>query len=499
MRQYDALATHFDEIASFSHAISLLGWDWSVMMPSGGAEARSTTQAHLKTYLHRLKTQPDLLERIDKAASEDLNEMERANLNLMRDSAVSARAIPEELVQALSKQSSKAEHAWRSLRKENNWRDFAPLLGDVIRLTRDKAEALATATNRTPYNALLHQYEPGLSCADIDPIFDDLSGFLPTFIDAALDKQKARKPQLPEGPFAQAKQETMGREIMRQMGFNFDHGRLDTSTHPFCGGVAADTRMTTRYNDDEWFLALLGIIHETGHGLYQQNLPMPWQRQPAGQARGMAVHESQSLLFEMQVARGRAFNQYLAPIARKTFGIEANQPAWQPENLYHIASKVERGFIRVDADECTYPCHVMLRYGIEKDFIAGKLDVHDLPERWDADMQRLLGISTLGNDKNGCMQDIHWPYGMMGYFPTYTLGALMAAQLMAAVRTQHPDIDTHIANGNLVPITDFMRQHIWQHGSRHSMQELVKMATGKPLDATAFKHHLQQRYIEEMV
>lgn len=499
MRQYDSLATHFDEIASFNHALAMLGWDWSVMMPSGGADARAITQAHLKTYSHRLLTQPDLLERMDKAASEDLNDMERANLTLMRDRVVCSLALPEELVQAMSKQASKTEHAWRNLRKENNWRDFAPLLADMVRLTRDKAAALAEATNHSPYDALLHTYEAGVTCADIDPLFADLSGFLPGFIEQALEKQKSRQPQLPAGPFAQAKQENMGREIMRQMGFNFDHGRLDTSTHPFCGGVAADTRMTTRYNDDEWFLALLGIIHETGHGLYQQNLPMPWQRQPVGQARGMAVHESQSLLFEMQIARGRAFNEYLAPVARKTFGIEASHPAWQPENLYHISSKVERGFIRVDADECTYPCHVMLRYGIEKDFISGALDVHDLPERWDADMQRLLGISTLGNDKNGCMQDIHWPYGMMGYFPTYTLGALMAAQLMATVRKQYPDIDAQIAKGNLASIADFMRQNIWQHGSRYSMQELLKKATGKPLGVEAFKTHLKQRYIDEAV
>jgi len=294
------------------------------------------------------------------------------------------------------------------------------------------------------------------------------------------------------GPFATAQQRALGVEIMGLLGFDFDGGRLDVSTHPFCGGVPEDVRITTRYTEDDFMRSMMGIVHETGHARYEQNLPRETVSLPVGRARSMGIHESQSLSFEMQLGRSPAFLALIAPLVRQHLG---DQAAFTPDNLARLYTRVHPGLIRVDADELTYPAHVILRYEIERDLINGQIEPDDIPALWDEKMAQYLGVDTRGNYQNGCLQDIHWTDGSFGYFPSYTLGAMYAAQYFATIRDQHPELDARIAAGDLSPLFDWLKGNIWTQASRWPTPELVQRATGEPLNPAHFKAHLQRRYL----
>jgi carboxypeptidase Taq len=264
------------------------------------------------------------------------------------------------------------------------------------------------------------------------------------------------------------------------------------STHPFCGGVPEDVRITTRYTEDDFMRSMMGIVHETGHARYEQNLPRETVSLPVGRARSMGIHESQSLSFEMQLGRSPAFLALIAPLVRQHLG---DQAAFTPDNLARLYTRVHPGLIRVDADELTYPAHVILRYEIERDLINGQIEPDDIPALWDEKMAQYLGVDTRGNYQNGCLQDIHWTDGSFGYFPSYTLGAMYAAQYFATIRDQHPELDARIAAGDLSPLFDWLKGNIWTQASRWPTPELVQRATGEPLNPAHFKAHLQRRYL----
>jgi carboxypeptidase Taq len=361
-------------------------------------------------------------------------------------------------------------------------------------LTRDTAAAKAEALGVGSYEALLDQYEPGGSTVLIDRLFAEIEEFLPELLDAALACQAARpQPDAPRGPFSIADQRRAAVALIERIGFDFTHGRLDESAHPFCGGTPDDVRLTTRYDEADFSSALMGVLHETGHGLYERGLPPEWRRQPVGEARGMAVHESQSLFLEMQVCRSRAFAGFAAPILRGIFGGEGG--VWEPEAVYRRQIRVEPGPIRVDADEVTYPAHVILRYRLERAMLAGDLLLPDLPGAWSDGLKQAIGV-TPASDREGCLQDIHWYDGAWGYFPTYTLGALIAAQLFAAARQAVPELLPTIERGEFAPLLDWLRTHIHAKGSLLSTADLVEAATGAPLGAAAFERHLRERYLE---
>jgi len=287
------------------------------------------------------------------------------------------------------------------------------------------------------------------------------------------------------------KQRGLGERLMRTLGFDFDAGRLDVSLHPFCGGVPGDVRITTRYTEDDFTESLMGVLHETGHALYEMGLPDDWRYQPVGQARGMALHESQSLLIEMQACRSREYLEFAAPLMRETFG--GTGAVWDADNLYRLYTRVDRSFIRVDADEVTYPAHVILRYRLESALIAGDMKLADLPGAWNDGMEELLGIRP-PEDRLGCLQDIHWYDGAWGYFPTYTMGAMAAAQLFAAAKEARPEIPEGISKGDFAPLVGWMRENLHTKASSGSTDELMQAATGKPLGTEAFKAHLEARY-----
>jgi carboxypeptidase Taq len=279
---------------------------------------------------------------------------------------------------------------------------------------------------------------------------------------------------------------------MRLLGFDFEAGRLDVSTHPFCGGVPEDVRITTRFREDEFLSSLMGTIHETGHARYEQGLPRGWLGQPVAEARSMALHESQSLSFEMQLASHPGFVALLSPLVCEAFG---EQPAFAPANLHRLITRVQRGLIRVDADEVTYPAHVILRFEIERPLIEGDIEPDDIPAMWDAKMAELLGLDTRGNYKDGPLQDVHWPEALFGYFPCYSLGAMYAAQWFAAMRRAMPDLDARVGAGDLGCIFDWLQANIWSQASSHTTDDLAIRASGEPLNPAHFRAHLQARYL----
>jgi carboxypeptidase Taq len=344
-----------------------------------------------------------------------------------------------------------------------------------------------------PYDALMDGYQPGVTAADVAPVFAAYETWLAEALPRAEELQARRPAPRPfAGSFPVEAQRALCQEMAERVGLDFHHARLDESLHPFCGGNPSDVRITTFYDEANPAKALLGVLHETGHAMYERHLPAGFARQPVGEAAGMAAHESQSLIVEMQACRTDAFLAFLGPRLRTAYGVDAKVAA--PENLAQLWRRVARGFIRVDADELTYPAHVILRFRLERALIAGELDVAGLPSAWNEGMRAMLGIVP-PDDAQGCLQDIHWHDGAFGYFPAYTLGAMAAAQLMAAIRREIPDLDAQLRKGDLTAMMRWLNLHVHGQGARLGFQDLLRSATGKPLDPADFTAHLTQRYL----
>ncbi|TWT02080.1 carboxypeptidase M32 [Reyranella sp. CPCC 100927] len=492
---YHDLEARFRRLSAIEGALAILGWDRATMMPAGSAEDRGEQTATLGVLAHEILTASqvgDLLAAAEAAGG--LDAWQTANLREMRRGWIHATALSPALVEAMARATTKCEMAWRAARPKNDFASLKPHLQAVLDLVRETAQAKADKLGLSTYDALLDQYEPDGRAARIDALFAELEAFLPDLLQRVLQHQAARPAALPlPGPFPIEAQRQLGIEMMKAVGFDFGKGRLDVSAHPFTGGTPDDVRLTTRYDESDFARALMGVLHETGHAMYEAGLPAAWRHQPVGRARGMALHESQSLLLEMQACRGRAFITFAAPRMRAAFG--GTGRAWDADNVLRLYTVVKPGFIRVDADEVTYPLHVILRYRLERALIAGDLALDDLPAAWNDGMQRSLGIRP-PTDAEGCLQDIHWPDGAWGYFPTYTLGALAAAQLFQAAGAADPDIEPGLARGDFAPLYRWLRTNVHAKGASASTDDLLRAATGTPLAAAAFRRHVEQRYLQ---
>lgn len=496
MENYKTLEKVFKKISDIDQAQSVLHWDMAVKMPSGGAEARAEQLATLQSITHGILTDDGVYDLYDGARnnSKKLNGWQQANLKEMGRVLKHANAVPKELLTELTRAGSKCEMVWREARANNDFKILQPHLEKVVKISREIAKVKGEAFGCSPYEALLDQYDPGRKESQLDKIFDDLKGFLPDFITAVVEKQKADgEPTELQGPFNIEKQKKLGIQLLENLGFDFDQGRLDESHHPFCGGYQTDIRITTRYDENDFTSALMGVMHEGGHAMYEAGLPKKWQGQPIGDARGMSIHESQSLLIEMQACRSAEFLKYAIPVMKKTLG--AKGKGWSFDNIYKLYTRVEPSLIRVDADEVTYPAHVMLRYYIEKYLISGEMEVADLPDAWNQGMEKFLGVKP-DSDKNGCMQDIHWMDGSFGYFPTYTLGAIYASQLFAAAKKADETITPSLAKGDFKPIVAWLNKNIHEKGCKQTTEALIKSATGSALDVNAYKEYLKGKYLD---
>lgn len=489
---YDELARSCTRLHHFQHLHDVAYWDQATMMPASGNEARAAALAEVSALTHALRIDPARGALIEAAQAEPLDDFQRANLREIRRDWLRATALPDELVRRRALATARCEHAWRTQRPANDWKGFLPNLREVVEVTREEARRLSDRNGLSLYDSMLDQYEPGMRSAEVARIFADVRDWLPGLIRDVIARQADDRVLVPHGPFDLAGQRALCQDVMDLLGFDFRAGRLDESTHPFTGGVPEDVRMTTRFREDTFLESLLGTIHETGHGCYEQNLPRNWLGQPVALARSMGIHESQSLAYEMQLATHPGFARLLGPLLSRHFG---HQDAFEPDNLHLLLNRVKVGPVRVEADQVTYPAHILVRFDIERALIDGEIGVADIPAVWNDAMRDLLGLDLRGNYRNGPMQDLHWPEGMFGYFPCYTLGAMYAAQWFAVLRRRYPDLDQRIAAGDLGVIIDWMRENIWNQASRWTTEDLVLRASGQPLDPSHLRAHLLRRYL----
>ncbi|QPC85803.1 carboxypeptidase M32 [Mesorhizobium sp. NBSH29] len=487
------LDVHLHKLEALEHALAILGADEATHMAIGGGEKRAEAMASLAGLHHRQASTPEIADWIADAENEDLDETKKIALIELKRDYTNLTCLPSEFVERQTGARMRCEQLWRDLRAKNDWTNFVPALENVISLVREEAAMRASVLGLSPYDAMMEQYDPGNRADMVAPVFDDLKSFLRDFVPEALAVQEERRAKTPprplSGPYAIEKQRELGLALMTAVGFDITHGSLSVSHHPFCGGVPSDVRITTRYKTNDFLSSLMGVLHETGHALYEQNLPKEWSHWPLGKARGMSMHESQSLFVEKQIGRNPSFWEFALPHLGQYLG-----QTWSMAELLPHLHQVEPGLIRVDADEVTYPLHVILRFELERELIAGTLSVSDIPEAWDARMRDYFGLSTIDNPADGPMQDVHWPSGAFGYFPSYTLGAMMAAQQWAAFERQHPTANTDLAAGNFEPINTWRRQNIWAKGSSASTPALLESATGESLNAIYFTNHLRARY-----
>ena len=492
---YQQLEEEFRRLHAFRGALALLRWDSAVMMPRGSAEVRGEQLAALETECHAILVAPKVSRLIERAQanSQSLEDWQLANLREMRRQRDHALATPNSLVSRLAKATARAELHWVEARRTNRFVDFAPHLEEVVLLTRDRAALLGQNLGLAPYDALVDEYSPGVTSADIDTLFKSLARRLPSLVKEATALQAA-KPSLPIiGKFAPAKQRALCVEVMKAIGFPFDRGRIDESEHPFTEGVPGDIRIATRFEPNDPFQGLLSALHETGHAMYDLGLPKEWRDQPVGRNRGMALEESQSLFIEMLVVRSRPFLSYLKPLLEKHYGVSG--PEWEVENLYRHLTRVHRGLLLIDADELTYPAHIVLRYDLEKRLLSGELQVANLPEAWNDLALPRLGMKP-ATDVEGCLQDVHWAIGQFGYFPAYALGSLIAIQLWEKLRAAHDGLDAEIARGDFGGLFTWLREHVHSAGAKLTVQDLVKEATDRPLSAAPALRYLEAKYLE---
>lgn len=491
---YLQLTRRLSDLTALEEAIGILSWDQEIVMPKGAVEQRSRQIATLSVVRHERLSAPDLAALVDQLSRDHtLTDTQAANVREAHRDLVRTTRVPEALVRRWSETTVKAHDIWVEARKADDFSAFEPILTELVDLSRQRAAAIEPEA--PAYDVLLDEFEPGTTQAQLEPLFADLKAFLLPMI--AKVRERTQAGGLPDTSWLAEHvpadlQRAVGETVVRAMGYDFDRGRLDTSVHPFCGGAGpSDVRITTRYREDAFFGSLSGMIHETGHALYEQGRDLDLADQPVSRARSMGIHESQSLLWEKQVGLGRPFWTALLPKLQESY--EFLRKVDLETFLFGISLVDLDNFIRVDADELTYPLHVIMRYEIERDLFNGKLQVADLPRVWNAKMQEYLGI-TPPDFRLGVLQDVHWSMGSFGYFPSYTLGALYAAQFMNSCRDQVPGVDLALSKGDVQPLLTWLRTHIHREGSRFSIDELVRRATGEPLNPRHFIDYARAKY-----
>ena len=492
-KHIQALDESLRELATLASVSALAAWDQETYMVSGAASARSEQLELLARLVHERRTSAQLDEHIaacEEDASLREDEPRQADLRELRRDYERAVRLPAELVSSLAGACSRGQELWKRARAESDFSLFEPALTQILALTRRKAECLGVPAGGELYDALLDEYEPGASAAEVAGVFQALRAPL-----ASLIAEVAGSAQPPdERPLAAraepARQADFGRFVLAAMGFDFTSGRLDTTTHPFCTGIApGDTRLTTRYDSGGLFDSLFGTLHEGGHGLYEQGLP---KRQangwPACQAVSLGMHESQSRLWENLVGRSREFWSWALPHARER--LSSDLAAYSPEDVYRAVNTARASFVRVGADEATYNLHVMLRFELERALISGELAVPDLPAAWNERFRESLGLEV-PDDARGCLQDVHWALGLVGYFPTYTLGNLYAAQLWEALVREQPELPLAIAAGDFASLLQWLRTSVHRHGRRYPARELIERTSGAALTPEPFLRYLE--------
>jgi carboxypeptidase Taq len=489
---YQKLRARFHDVALIRSTNAVLGWDQETYLPAQAAAWRADQLAWLSGQQHRLATGAEVGVWLAECEDSDIapDSTEGVNIRGWRRDFDLATKLPAEFVEELSRTTAQATHVWAEARKKSDFGHYQPMLEKIVRLVREKADRLGWKDCR--YDALLDEYEPGARTADIAAMFDKLGPAVSAMVGPATEVSARQPADLLAGDFPVAAQQAFNREVAEAFGFDFTGGRIDTTAHPFCTELGpSDTRMTTRYDERDFLSSFYGVLHETGHGLYDQGLNKDEWGMPMGEACSLGIHESQSRMWENHIGGSEAFWQHWLPRACHHF---PHLTKFTPAQVAAAARRVSPSFIRVEADEVTYDLHIILRFDIERRIINGELEVADIPAAWNEKFKSLLGLEV-PDDARGCLQDIHWSFGGFGYFATYTLGNLNASQLLRAARTAHPELDAELAKGSYGTLLTWLRTHVHARGRHFSAPDLMRHATGEPTKADYHLEYLRTKFL----
>ncbi len=489
--RFNRVMTRAAELSDLESANALVGWDQETFMPAKGVDGRADVSATIAGLQHERLTDPRLREDLE-ALSRDgdgLDTYQRGQVIELKRLHDRAAKVPADLVRAVAEAQSRGSSIWAAAKAKKEFAAFSPTLAEIFKLKRAVADAVGY--REEPYEALLDEFEPGAKVSEVAKTLHDVRDFLIPLVKEIAGSSKKPNTKILAGPYDLEKQDLFGREVVTAMGFDLEAGRLDVSNHPFTSGIhSGDTRLTTRYKQD-LSVGLFGTMHEAGHGLYEQNLPAATRRTPLGVYTSLGIHESQSRLWENNVGRGRPFWTKQYPRLQELFPEHLAGVSF--DEYYRAINAVEPSFIRIEADEVTYNLHIVLRFELERDVLTGKVAVKDLPEAWNARFRDYLGLTPPSPDL-GVMQDIHWAVGLVGYFPTYTLGTLYAAQFFAGAKKAIPDLEERIAKGDLLTLRDWLVENVHRHGRRYAPAALVEKATGMPVSAEHFNRYLRSKF-----
>ncbi len=491
---YQRLIAEIKQISLLGSCASVLGWDKQTYMPKGGAGHRAEQLASLSGMIHERATAPQIGDYLAEIENSDLvsDPYSEAAVNVreLRRDYDRAIKLPRSLVEELARVATISQQVWREAREESDYALFQPHLTKILDLKHQQVRALNTG--ETSYDTLLDDYEPGETSENLTRVFSGLRDELVELVGAIAESGKKPDENILTRTYPIDQQEAFGKIAAAQIGFNFDNGRLDITTHPFCSGIGpGDTRLTTRYNTHHFSESFFSIMHEAGHGIYDQGLNDEYYGTPMGSSISLGIHESQSRMWENFVGRSEAFWAHFYPKVQAAFPDALSDVS--ERDFYGAINTVAPSFIRVEADEATYNLHIMLRFELEQALINGGLKAEDVPGVWNETFEKYLGI-TPPDDTQGCLQDIHWSGGGIGYFPTYALGNLYAAQFFEQARQEVGDLDAQFAEGVFDPLKNWLTEKIYSQGQRYRANELIEVVTGKPLSHEPLMRHLRAKY-----
>ncbi len=492
---YTELTRLLREAALLSSCGSVLSWDEQTYMPKLGSAHRAEQLGFLAGLAHERSTSPrigELLSELERSGElGDADGDLAVNVREARRTYDRQTKLPRRLVEEISRTTTLSQQAWVAAREDSNFNDFLPWLDKMIGLKREEAQAVGFGDG-VPYDALLDDYEPGMTAAEVHRVFSPLRDELVKLVAAIQHSSRRPHIEILSRHYPKTPQIVLAEGASKAIGFNFEAGRIDESAHPFCTGIGpGDCRLTTRYSDHHFNSAFFGVLHESGHGIYDQGLPVESFGLGIGQATSLGIHESQSRLWENFVGRSRSFWQYLFPTAQTAFPKALGDVSL--DEFYFAINDVRPSLIRVEADEVTYNLHIMLRFEIEQQLVSGDLKPADVPGVWNEKVHKYFGL-TVPNDSNGCLQDIHWSAGLLGYFPTYALGNMYAAQLFVAAGRDLGNLDEAFSRGHFKPLKGWLNEKIHRHGKRFRAKRLVEVVTGESLSHEPLIAHLRSKY-----
>ncbi len=492
---YFKLKNLFEEQSILNDINGILNWDMATYMPvkSRGERIKQIKKIYdyKKKIIDEIKKN-NLLQKIDitKLSSED-----KLNFTLMKEKLDYYEIVPYEKIKKKASLSIECEGKWRDAREKSNFNIVKKSFKKLVNVIREEAETLSQEKNKNRYDCLLNNYDRSLDTKILKKIFNRLEKFIKKKLPLILKKQNFTDDPLNSNSLSEEEQIHLSKIFMTKLGFDFNKGRIDKSIHPFCGGTTNDIRITTRFNKNDSFSCFDALMHETGHGLYEQNLPKKWSHQPLGKSGGMSLHESQSLFIEMQIIKSLPVSKFIQKVLQTK--IKKSFRELNYKNIYKFRKKVKKGFIRVDADEVHYPLHIIHRFNIEHKIIEENFNVEDLPDLWNDEFFRLFEINV-DTDTNGCLQDIHWYGGDFGYFPTYSLGAIIAAQLMNKIKKKIPKFSFHLEKGNFKHMIRWLKENVHEKGNFYKINEILEKITGEKLNLNHYENHISDRYIKEI-